>query len=36
VSAEVDIEKLRTYREEGVPPVLRDRRPNLYLQLYGK
>jgi predicted amidohydrolase len=36
VSAEVDIEKLRTYREEGVPPVLRDRRPDMYLQLYGK
>ncbi len=36
VSAEVDVEKLRAYREEGVPPVLKDRRPDLYLQLHGK
>jgi len=36
VSAEVDMEKLRAYREEGVPPILKDRRTDLYLQLYGK
>lgn len=34
VSAEVDLEELRRYREEGIPPMLKDRRPELYRSLY--
>lgn len=30
VSAEIDLEKLRRYREEGIPPMLKDRRPEFY------
>ncbi len=30
VSSEVDLEKLRRYREEGIPPMLKDRRPEFY------
>ena len=30
VSAEIDLEKLRRYREEGIPPMLKDRRPGFY------
>jgi len=36
VSAEVDLDLLRRYRKEGIPPMLRDRRPDLYAQLYGR
>lgn len=34
VSAEIDLEQLRRYREEGIPPMLKDRRPDLYRRLY--
>jgi predicted amidohydrolase len=34
LSADVDLEKLRRYRDEGIPPMLRDRRPDLYQRLY--
>jgi predicted amidohydrolase len=34
VSAEVDMEGLRRYRQEGIPPMLKDRRPELYRLLY--
>ena len=30
VSAEIDLEKLRRDREEGIPPMLKDRRPEFY------
>ena len=30
VSAEADLEKLRRYREEGIPPMLKDRRVEFY------
>lgn len=30
ISAEIELEKLRRYREEGIPPMLRDRRPEFY------
>ncbi len=33
VSAEIDLEKLRAYREVGIPPMLKDRRPELYGRL---
>jgi predicted amidohydrolase len=34
LSADIDLDKLRTYREEGIPPMLKDRRPDLYQTLY--
>lgn len=33
LSAEIDLEKLRSYREVGIPPMLKDRRPKLYKRL---
>ncbi len=30
VSAEIDLEMLRRYRQEGIPPMLKDRRPEFY------
>ena len=33
ISAEIDLEKLRRYRKEGIPPMLEDRRPELYRRL---
>ena len=33
ISAEVDLGELRRYRKEGIPPMLRDRRPELYRRL---
>lgn len=33
LSAEINLEKLRAYREEGIPPMLKDRRPGLYRRL---
>lgn len=34
LSADIDLDKLRTYREEGIPPMLQDRRPEIYQTLY--
>lgn len=34
LSADIELEKLRTYRAEGIPPMLKDRRPDLYGRLY--
>lgn len=31
--AEIDLAKLRAYREEGISPMLKDRRPELYRRL---
>jgi predicted amidohydrolase len=33
ISAEIDLEQLRRYRKEGIPPMLKDRRPELYRRL---
>lgn len=33
ISAEIDLAKLRQYRKEGIPPMLKDRRPELYRRL---
>jgi predicted amidohydrolase len=30
ISAEIDLQMLRRYREEGIPPMLKDRRPEFY------
>lgn len=34
ISAEIELDKLRTYRSEGIPPMLKDRRPDIYGRLY--
>ena len=34
LSADIDLDKLRTYRDQGIPPMLKDRRPDLYQTLY--
>ncbi len=30
ISSEINLEQLRNYREKGIPPMLKDRRPEFY------